>query len=69
MCMDGVRDKTGAIPTSWARWTRMWTAEENRQDDLLNKYLYLCGRVDMRQVEKTIQYLIGSGMVSDDTSV
>ncbi|GAB2229176.1 hypothetical protein Droror1_Dr00023312 [Drosera rotundifolia] len=60
--LDGVRDETGASPTSWAIWTRAWTAEENRHGDLLNKYLYLCGRVDMRQIEKTIQYLIGSGM-------
>lgn len=60
--LDGVRDETGASPTSWAVWTRAWTAEENRHGDLLNKYLYLTGRVDMRQVEKTIQYLIGSGM-------
>ncbi|ERM96183.1 stearoyl-[acyl-carrier-protein] 9-desaturase, chloroplastic [Amborella trichopoda] len=59
---DGVRDETGASPTSWAVWTRAWTAEENRHGDLLNKYLYLSGRVDMRQIEKTIQYLIGSGM-------
>ena len=62
--LDGVRDETGASPTSWATWTRMWTAEENRHGDLLHKYLYLSGRVDMRQIEKTIQYLIGSGMVS-----
>jgi hypothetical protein len=61
--LDGVRDETGASPTSWAVWTRAWTAEENRHGDLLNKYLYLTGRVDMRQIEKTIQYLIGSGMV------
>lgn len=60
--LDGVRDETGASPTSWAIWTRAWTAEENRHGDLLNKYLYLSGRVDMRQIEKTIQYLIGSGM-------
>ncbi|NP_001267709.1 acyl-[acyl-carrier-protein] desaturase, chloroplastic [Cucumis sativus] len=60
--LDGVRDETGASPTPWAIWTRAWTAEENRHGDLLNKYLYLSGRVDMRQVEKTIQYLIGSGM-------
>ncbi|CAN1262085.1 Stearoyl-[acyl-carrier-protein] 9-desaturase, chloroplastic [Linum perenne] len=53
--LDGVRDETGASPTSWAIWTRAWTAEENRHGDLLNKYLYLSGR-------KTIQYLIGSGM-------
>lgn len=62
--LDGVRDETGASLTSWAIWTRAWTAEENRHGDLLNKYLYLSGRVDMRQIEKTIQYLIGSGMVS-----
>ncbi|KAH7330967.1 hypothetical protein KP509_20G010400 [Ceratopteris richardii] len=60
--LDGVRDVTGASLTSWARWTRAWTAEENRHGDLLNKYLYLTGRVDMRVIEKTIQYLIGSGM-------
>lgn len=60
--LDGARDETGASLTSWAVWTRAWTAEENRHGDLLNKYLYLTGRVDMRQIEKTIQYLIGSGM-------
>lgn len=60
--LDGVRDETGASPTAWAVWTRAWTAEENRHGDLLNKYMYLSGRVDMRQIEKTIQYLIGSGM-------
>ncbi|CAK9155307.1 unnamed protein product [Ilex paraguariensis] len=59
---DGVRDETGASLTSWAVWTRAWTAEENRHGDLLIKYLYLSGRVDMKQIEKTIQYLIGSGM-------
>lgn len=61
--LDGVRDETGASGAAWAVWTRAWTAEENRHGDLLNKYLYLSGRVDMRQIEKTIQYLIGSGMV------
>ncbi|KAL6976131.1 Stearoyl-[acyl-carrier-protein] 9-desaturase 7, chloroplastic [Sarracenia purpurea var. burkii] len=60
--LDGVRDETGASLTSWAIWTRAWTAEENRHGDLLNKYLYLSGRVDMKHIEKTIQYLIGSGM-------
>ncbi|EEE57050.1 acyl-[acyl-carrier-protein] desaturase 3, chloroplastic [Oryza sativa Japonica Group] len=58
----GVRDETGAGGSAWAVWTRAWAAEENRHGDLMNKYLYLTGRVDMRQVEKTIQYLIGSGM-------
>lgn len=60
---EGVRDKTGCSPTPWGVWVRGWTAEENRHGDLLNKYLYLSGRVDMRMVERTTQYLIGSGMV------
>lgn len=62
--LDGVKDETGGSLSPWAVWIRAWTAEENRHGDLLNKYLYLTGRVDMRHVEKTIQYLIGSGMVS-----
>lgn len=61
--LDGVRDETGASASPWAVWTRMWTAEENRHGDLLGKYLYLSGRVDMRMLERTVQYLIGSGMV------
>ncbi|EFN56251.1 hypothetical protein CHLNCDRAFT_35190 [Chlorella variabilis] len=60
--LDGVRDETGAAPTPWGRWTRQWVAEENRHGDLMNKYCWLSGRVDLRQVEVTIQNLIGSGM-------
>ncbi|THU71125.1 hypothetical protein C4D60_Mb08t32240 [Musa balbisiana] len=60
--LDGVRDETGASGSPWAVWTRTWTAEENRHGDLLGKYLYLSGRVDMRMLEKTVQYLIGAGM-------
>jgi len=60
--LDGVRDETGAEPTPWGKWTRQWTAEENRHGDAMNKYLWLTGRVDMRSVEVTIQNLIGSGM-------
>lgn len=45
----------------WSTWVRAWTAEENRHGDLLNKYLYLCGRVNMREVEITTQYLIQDG--------
>lgn len=62
--LDGVRDETGASPNPWAMWTRAWTAEENRHGDLLRTYLYLSGRVDMNMIERTVQYLIGSGMVS-----
>lgn len=45
----------------WSRWVREWTGEENRHGDLLNKYLYLSGRVNMREVEVTTHYLINDG--------
>ena len=35
--MEGIEDQTGSDETAWARWTRAWTAEENRHGDLLNK--------------------------------
>ncbi|WP_215225940.1 acyl-ACP desaturase [Echinicola shivajiensis] len=45
----------------WVRWSKAWTAEENRHGDLLNKYLYLSGRADMKKVEQTIHRLIYNG--------
>ncbi|XP_010245830.1 PREDICTED: stearoyl-[acyl-carrier-protein] 9-desaturase 6, chloroplastic [Nelumbo nucifera] len=60
--LDGVRDETGASASPWATWTRAWTAEENRHGDLIRTYLYLSGRVDMLMIERTVQYLIASGM-------
>ncbi len=45
----------------WMKWLRHWTGEENRHGDLLNKYLYLSGRVNMRQMEISTQYLIADG--------
>jgi acyl-[acyl-carrier-protein] desaturase len=46
----------------WSKWIRQWTSEENRHGDLLNKYLYLSGRVNMREVEMTTQHLISDGL-------
>ena len=65
--MEGVRDETGSSQSAWAIWTRSWTAEENRHGDLLRTYLYLSGRVDMVMIERTIQYLIGNGIVSSSS--
>jgi acyl-[acyl-carrier-protein] desaturase len=59
--LHGLTDPTGASSSPWARWSRGWTSEENRHGDLLNKYLYLTGRVDMRSVETTIHHLINNG--------
>ncbi|KAI5002982.1 hypothetical protein ZWY2020_027632 [Hordeum vulgare] len=59
---EGIADDTGASGLPWAQWLRGWTAEENRHGDLLNRYLYLSGRVDMRQVETTVHHLLRNGM-------
>ncbi|MFZ4768916.1 MAG: acyl-ACP desaturase [Ferruginibacter sp.] len=53
------RDLTST--NGWVRWSRAWTAEENRHGDLLNKYLYLTGRCDMKEVEQTIHRLVYNG--------
>ncbi len=45
----------------WSQWVRSWTAEENRHGDALNKYLYLCGRVNMQEMETSTQHLISDG--------
>jgi acyl-[acyl-carrier-protein] desaturase len=58
MDVEGV-DQVGR--NSWGKWVRHWTSEENRHGDVLNKYLYLSGRVNMKEIEKTTQYLIADG--------
>ncbi|MBP6055873.1 MAG: acyl-ACP desaturase [Cytophagaceae bacterium] len=45
----------------WVKWIRSWTAEENRHGNLLGTYLYLSGKVDMRAVAISTQYLIADG--------
>jgi acyl-[acyl-carrier-protein] desaturase len=45
----------------WNQWVRAWTAEENRHGDVLNRYLYLSGRVNMREMEISTQHLLADG--------
>ena len=54
-------DFEGTSNSPWARWLRGWTAEENRHGDLLNAYLRLTGRVDMRSIEVTVNHLLANG--------
>jgi len=54
-------DKDGDADRPWAQWLRGRTAEENRHGDLLNAYLRLTGRVDMRAIEVTVQRLLAAG--------
>ena len=59
MQVEGVNQENGG--NGWSKWIRQWTGEENRHGDSLNKYLYLSGRVDMREIEMTTQHLINDG--------
>lgn len=65
----GVKGVNQYENNGWMKWLRRWTAEENRHGDVLNRYLYLCGRIDMRQFEASTQYLIADGfdnLAADD---
>lgn len=54
-------DEEGTSQDPWALWLRGWTSEENRHGDLLNAFLRLTGRVDMRSVEVTVHHLLNNG--------
>lgn len=58
MLVQGMRDDRDG---GWNKWVRAWTAEENRHGDILNRYLYLSGRINMRQMEISTQHLINDG--------
>lgn len=60
MDIEGVNQMEGK-GNAWSKWVRQWTGEENRHGDTLNKYLYLSGRVNMKEVEITTQHLITDG--------
>jgi acyl-[acyl-carrier-protein] desaturase len=55
------QDAEGDSDLPWAQWLRGWVAEENRHGDLLNAYLRLTGRVDMRAIEVTVHHLLANG--------
>ena len=54
-------DRAGEPRNAWGDWLRRWVAEENRHGDILNRYLYLTGRVNMAEVEATIHNLLIDG--------
>ena len=60
--LDGVYKN---VHGGWMKWIRAWTAEENRHGDVLSRFLYLCGRIDMSKFEASTQYLIADGFDLD----
>ncbi|WP_085536901.1 acyl-ACP desaturase [Massilibacteroides vaginae] len=59
--VEGVQTEDSEERNGWGKWVRQWTGEENRHGDILNKYLYLSGRINMREVEQTAHHLINDG--------
>ena len=57
-----VEDTSKNEQGGWLTWLRSWTSEENRHGDALNKYLYLCGRVDMKMMEISTAHLLADGI-------
>lgn len=57
-----IADETGTAQNPWAVWIRKWTAEERRHGVVFRSWLAFSGRVDMRAVDRTTQYLISNGM-------
>ncbi len=60
-----ISDKNGTDQSAWAQWVRGWSAEEKRHGDVLSKYLFLSGRINMPAMERTIQNLIRNGFNPD----
>lgn len=54
-------DPSGVGNGGIAQWIRGWVAEEKRHGEALHLYLYACGRVDLKAVTRTIQYLLRNG--------
>ncbi|HET8809246.1 MAG TPA: acyl-ACP desaturase [Flavobacteriaceae bacterium] len=61
MDVEGINQHDGVHGNGWSKWVRQWSGEENRHGDTLNKYLYLSGRVNMKEIERTTQHLINDG--------
>lgn len=61
MDVEGIDQHGNNGNNGWSKWIRHWTGEENRHGDVLNKYLYLSGRVNMREIEITTQLMISDG--------
>ncbi len=59
--LEGHYDHTGVGAGGLARWIRGWVAEEKRHGDVLSRYLFATGRVDLRAVEVTIHNLLRNG--------
>ncbi len=54
-------DRSGVGDGGLAQWTRGWVAEEKRHGDVLARYLFASGRVNLKAIEITIHNLLRNG--------
>lgn len=55
-------DQSGVSEDAWRLWSRGWVAEEKMHGRVLDRYLLLGGRVNMKAVDGSIDSLIERGM-------
>ncbi len=54
-------DRSGVSEGGLASWIRGWVAEEKRHGDVLARYLFATGRVNLKSIEITIHNLLRNG--------
>lgn len=54
-------DRSGVGEGGLATWIRGWVAEEKRHGDVLARYLFATGRVNLKAIEITIHNLLRNG--------
>lgn len=57
-----VPDSTGISNRPWRLWYRGWASEEKMHGRVLDRYLLLTGRVNMKAVDHSVDSLIKGGM-------
>ncbi len=61
-------DPTGTSENPWNVWERGWVAEEKMHGRVLDRYLFLTGRVNQDAVDSSIDSLIRNGMKGEPST-
>lgn len=59
--LDKIKDETGDEISTWAKWIRGWTAEEQRHGSLLSKYLMHHPKLNRLAFDKSVHSMISLG--------
>lgn len=57
-----LKDQTGIDNKPWPKWNKWWTGQEKGHGTVIDRSLYLSGKVNMEAYERTVEYFIRNGM-------